>query len=217
MKCPVCDQENSTMNCTQCGFDASRDYTLHPTFGPVGRVPSVSAKKNQWQSSQKKTVSSPNGPQFVDYLKMVTQAAKEDSEKQASQEHKLMSELQSAKDQISTLKREQRILTDSLIPENQWLKERILSLVNETKELNEALSEASKKAAALKHENDELKQNLGNLRNRNNYLGQIKNELKNENVELKSTLEAAHRKNAELEAALEAERNKGLISRLFNR
>ena len=210
MKCPVCDQENSTLLCSQCGFDASRDYTLHPTFGPVGRVPSVSAKKKQWLDSQKKSAPSPNGPQFVDYRKMVTQAAEEDLKKRTSQEHKLMLELQFARDQVSTLKREQKILTDSLIPENQQLKERILSLVNETEELNDALSkarneikelnkalrEARNEVSALKREKDKLQQNLGHLRNRNGNLGKQKNELM--------------RKITELEAALEAERNKGL-------
>ena len=48
MKCPACDQENSTLLCSQCGFDASRDYEQYPTFGPVGRMPSVSAVQRNW-------------------------------------------------------------------------------------------------------------------------------------------------------------------------
>ena len=33
MKCPVCDQENPSMLCPRCGFDASRDYEKYPTLG----------------------------------------------------------------------------------------------------------------------------------------------------------------------------------------
>ena len=46
MKCPVCDQENSSMLCPRCGFDASRDYEKYPTLGVI---PSVSALRRQWQ------------------------------------------------------------------------------------------------------------------------------------------------------------------------
>lgn len=48
MKCPVCDQENSTMLCPQCGFDASRDYERYPSFGAVSSRPSVSAMRRDW-------------------------------------------------------------------------------------------------------------------------------------------------------------------------
>lgn len=43
MKCPVCDQENPSMLCPRCGFDASRDYEKYPTFGIVRNVPAISA------------------------------------------------------------------------------------------------------------------------------------------------------------------------------
>ena len=41
MKCPVCDSELNSSPCG-CGYDASRDYALHPTFGPVRGAASVS-------------------------------------------------------------------------------------------------------------------------------------------------------------------------------
>ena len=47
MKCPVCDQENPSMLCPRCGFDASRDYEKHPTFGFVGNVPAISARQEE--------------------------------------------------------------------------------------------------------------------------------------------------------------------------
>lgn len=49
MKCPVCGKENRCLLCPQCGFDSSRDYESYPTLGPVGKVPSVSAKRKAWR------------------------------------------------------------------------------------------------------------------------------------------------------------------------
>ena len=43
VKCPVCDNLNTSMLCPRCGFDASRDYEKYPTFGIVGDVPAISA------------------------------------------------------------------------------------------------------------------------------------------------------------------------------
>ena len=43
MKCPVCDQENPSMLCPRCGFDASLDYEKYPTFDIVGDIPAISA------------------------------------------------------------------------------------------------------------------------------------------------------------------------------
>ena len=54
------------MLCRQCGFDSSRDYTKYPTFGSVGRTPSVSTLRRQWQSKQNppapKPVTAPAAP-----------------------------------------------------------------------------------------------------------------------------------------------------------
>ena len=45
VKCPVCDQLNTSMLCPHCGFDASRDYENYPTFGIVRNVPAISARQ----------------------------------------------------------------------------------------------------------------------------------------------------------------------------
>ena len=45
MKCPVCDNLNTSMLCPRCGFDASRDYENYPTFGIVRNVPAISARQ----------------------------------------------------------------------------------------------------------------------------------------------------------------------------
>ena len=51
MKCPVCDQENSTMLCTRCGFDASMDYEKYPTFALIGD--DIPTKKIRSQEAKK--------------------------------------------------------------------------------------------------------------------------------------------------------------------
>lgn len=53
MKCPVCDKDNTSMLCPNCGFDSSRDYGKYPTFGKAGRGPSATALRQQRQAKQK--------------------------------------------------------------------------------------------------------------------------------------------------------------------
>lgn len=177
MKCPVCDLENSAMNCTQCGFDASRDYTLHPTFGPVGRVPSVSAKKKQWLDSQKKPLSSSDGPRFVDYQEMVSDAATADEQYRQSRENQLLRSLQAANEEIAELKRnkreyekrieslktELRTLTHYVYPENQTLQERVHILGQQNKDMEERIH-------TLDQHNEALEERIHTLDERNKAL-----------------------------------------------
>ena len=39
------------MLCPNCGFDSSRDYGKYPTFGAVGKAPTVSALGEQWREN----------------------------------------------------------------------------------------------------------------------------------------------------------------------
>lgn len=52
MKCPVCAWEHPALLCPRCGFDSSRDYTKYPTFGAVGKVPTASAQRKEWEEKQ---------------------------------------------------------------------------------------------------------------------------------------------------------------------
>lgn len=54
MKCPVCDNVNTSMLCPRCGFDSSKDYGKYPTFGPVGNIPPVSGLRKRYLKKQKK-------------------------------------------------------------------------------------------------------------------------------------------------------------------
>lgn len=56
MKCPVCDNVNTSMLCENCGFDSSRDYEQYPTFGRVGEVPSKSSLRRKRDKEKKPPV-----------------------------------------------------------------------------------------------------------------------------------------------------------------
>lgn len=53
MKCPVCDRENTSMLCPQCGFDSSKDYGRYPTFGAVGYVQSASTLRKERERKER--------------------------------------------------------------------------------------------------------------------------------------------------------------------
>ena len=57
MKCPVCDNVNTSRVCIKCGFDSSRDYEKYPTFGSIGNVPAVSSLRQDWAQAQQKSES----------------------------------------------------------------------------------------------------------------------------------------------------------------
>lgn len=59
VKCPVCDKDNKSMLCPNCGFDASREYERYPTFGAVGKAPAVSALRRKWETKQQKLIPEP--------------------------------------------------------------------------------------------------------------------------------------------------------------
>lgn len=43
MNCPICNSSMRASPCPECGYDASRDYGLHPTFSPLpGGIPAPS-------------------------------------------------------------------------------------------------------------------------------------------------------------------------------
>lgn len=49
VRCPVCDRENTSMLCPQCGFDSSKDYGKYPTLSPVGKSTAVSVLRQDRQ------------------------------------------------------------------------------------------------------------------------------------------------------------------------
>lgn len=188
MKCPVCDQENSTMLCTRCGFDASTDCTMHPTLGPVGSLPSISARRKQWLDSQNKSVSSPACPQLVDYQKKVSDAATADEQDHQSHESHLLRSLQTANEQIAALMRDKRedqkrietlqtelkTLTHWVYPENQTLKEKIQTLEEENQTLEE--------------ENQTLKGKIQTLEEKNQILSKANNALIKESIQMEDNV-----------------------------
>lgn len=215
MKCPVCDQENSTMLCSQCGFDASRDYTLHPTFGPVGRVPSVSAMQRNWHVQDQEKLDQISALLTVLLAVRYGKLAIEDPFVRAEQQRTqnmarmLRQEQQRVLDLSQRLEQELRSNASNLVAFLN-IDEQLCQAQEDNRRLNQQIQRLEQKLTEIKAE----KQASGNkLKKANNRIQNVEaknNTLQAENIVLRQ-------ENTDLKAALEAERNKGVLSRIFNR
>lgn len=208
MKCPVCDHKNSTMLCPQCGFDASRDYERYPSFGAVSSRPSVSAMRRDWHMQDQEKLDQISALLSallaVRYLKLI----EEDPYVHAAylRLHTLTAELdREKKASRQALIRNQELLADltvsSLYSEN---------ASNEQKKQEDRIRRLVRLKSAFAHRNNALEQDIQNYKVMNDNLSR-------DNESLVLSVRELETKVSELEAALEAERNKGLISRIFNR
>lgn len=230
MKCPVCDLENSTMLCTQCGSDASQNYEQYPTFGKIGKASAISARRKELNNLQNK----PNGPQFVDYRKMVSRAAEEDTARRSTREYQLLTELQAANDTISGLKREldfyrkrirdleeeQKAVTSYLVPENEQLREQVHALdqsnkllIQERETMETDMETLSGLLTKYKDKVTELLQTNDDLLQKYKASEQSYDDLAMHNHQLRAEAQDLRKRILELEA----EHNRSLMSRLFNR
>lgn len=222
MKCPVCDRENSTMLCPQCGFDASRDYERYPSFCAVSSRPSVSAMRRDWYMQDQEKLDQISALLSallaVRYLKLI----EEDPYVHAAYLclHTLTAELdREKKASRQALIRNQELLADltvsSMYSEN---------ATQEQKKLEDKIRKLVRLKSAFMHRNNALEQDIQNYKVMNDNLSRDNEslvlsvrELETKVSELEAALKASNAKNTELEAALEVERNKGVIARLFNR
>lgn len=221
MKCPVCDQENTTMLCTRCGFDSSHNYGQYPTLAPVKRTPSISARRRQWQSTQSKPISKPSGPQHVDYQKMVSQYAKEDQMKreQLHQPSVPITPTPNTHYREVTPK-EAMILTtsqqeiDTLYNKFDYHQKLAKSTPNQKLEDNQRLQA---ELQAMRRRLDEEKGEKLKLHQKLKELADRILLLEQENRALAAELQIARNKINEREANPKTSQNKGILGRLFNR
>lgn len=161
MKCPVCDQENSTMLCTRCGFDSSRDYEKYPTFAPVINTRSVSALRKERQTTMHKaatTQSTSGRPQPIPTL----QPTKDIGNLQTGQKGPTASLLPENK-QLLDLKDENYRLTrkiDTLSTMLDARAERINELMSMNRHETSTSKQLRSKIATLEAEKSKLAQNL---------------------------------------------------------
>ena len=222
MKCPVCDQENSTMLCARCGFDASRDYEQYPTFGVVGSVPSLfTLRRKQNTHSQEKLEQISallSSLLAVRYLKLL----KEDPYVQAA--HLQIQTLSAELDREKSASRQAYIRNRELLADLA-----VSSLYSENasesqKKLEDEIRSLTRSRNALEKKNQTLEKDIQKWKdwnaNSSRYNGSLVKSIRKLETDvsaLQADLERANARTAELEAALEDERRKGLVARIFNR
>lgn len=205
MKCPVCDQKNSSMRCSRCGFDASMDYGCYPTLAPLQPVPSVSVLRRQWQIPQQEQREQLEALMAVllaiQYRKIIRSSP----------------ELRNANRRIQQLEKAELAERSARTS----LASQLIHIQNEFDRNNlEHSQQIQQLEQKLRTQSKSLLESAQNLKWLNNDLQTLERSHKTilaEKNELEAALKAATVRNAELEAALKAERNKGVISRIFNR
>lgn len=171
MKCPVCDQENSTMLCARCGFDASRDYEQYPTFGVVGSVSSLfTLRRKQNTHSQEKL-------EQISALLAVLLALRH--RQLTAEDPSVRAEQLRAKD-LSNMRRQAQ-------GENLRLRKQIQELEGKLEEVRLAKQASGNK---LKKANNRIQK----LEKENKELNKANTDLTKENASLKAALEAEHSK-----------------------
>lgn len=230
MKCPVCDQENSTMLCTRCGFDASMDYEKYPTFALIGD--DIPTKKIRSQEAEKTS-----GVENDHYLRELIHKCSEALVKIDAQQGEIRSlQLRFQNAQKSLRKAEQ---------ENALLKEENSKLIAEIKSYEDKSVACSLEISKLEQKNTQLIEvNSKLIAEIESYedksvarsleMNKLKDELKDtkkyysgakeaiqqlriqENDYKKEISEKSEEIN-HLQKLLEEEQNKSLLSRIFNR
>ena len=215
MKCPACDQENSTLLCSQCGFDASRDYEQYPTFGPVGRMPSVSAVQRNWHVQDQEKLDQISALLTVLLAVRYGKLALEDPFVRAEQlrtqnmARMLRQEQQRVLDLSQRLEQELRSNAANLTA---FLNtdEQLRQAQGDNRHLSQQIQRLEQKLTEIKAEKQASGKKLKKANNRIQNVEAKNNTLQAENIVLRQ-------ENTDLKAALEAERSKGVLSRLFNR
>lgn len=195
MKCPVCDQENSTMLCTRCGFDASMDYEKYPTFALIGD--DIPTKKIRSQEA-KKTSRVENDH----YLRELIHKCADALVKIDAQQGEIRSlQLRFQNAQESLRKAEQ---------ENARLKEENSKLIAEIESYEDKSVARSLEMSKLKDELKDTKKYYSGAKEAIQQLRIQENDYKKEISE--KSEEINH-----LQKLLEEEQNKSLLARIFNR
>lgn len=215
MKCPVCDQENSTLLCSQCGFDASRDYEQYPTFGPVGRMPSVSAVQRNWHVQDQEKLDQISALLTVLLAVRYGKLALEDPFVRAEQLRTQNMARMLRQEQHRVLDLSQRLeqeLRSNAANLTAFLNtdEQLRQAQGDNRHLSQQIQRLEQKLTEIKAEKQASGKKLKKANNRIQNVEAKNNTLQAENIVLRQ-------ENTDLKAALEAERSKGVLSRLFNR
>lgn len=202
MKCPVCDQENSTMLCTRCGFDASMDYEKYPTFALIGD--DIPTKKIRSQEA-KKTSRVENDH----YLRELIHKCADALVKIDAQQGEIRSlQLQLQNVQVEHRKAQQELRKAQ--QENMQLQLANSKLIAEIESYEDKSVARSLEMSKLKDELKDTKKYYSGAKEAIQQLRIQENDYKKEISE--KSEEINH-----LQKLLEEEQNKSLLARIFNR
>ena len=202
MKCPVCDQENSTMLCTRCGFDASMDYEKYPTFALIGD--DIPTKKIRSQEANKTS-----RVENDHYLRELIHKCADALVKIDAQQGEIRSlQLQLQNVQVEHRKAQQELRKAQ--QENMQLQLANSKLIAEIESYEDKSVARSLEMSKLKDELKDTKKYYSGAKEAIQQLRIQENDYKKEISE--KSEEINH-----LQKLLEEEQNKSLLSRIFNR
>ena len=230
MKCPVCDQENSTMLCTRCGFDASMDYEKYPTFALIGD--DIPTKKIRSQEA-KKTSRVENDHYLRELIHKCADAlVKIDAQQgeirslqlrcQNAQESLRKAEQENArlKEENSKLIAEIKSYEDKSVAcslEISKLEQKNMQLIEVNSKLIAEIESYEDKSVARSLEMSKLKDELKDTKKYYSGAKEAIQQLRIQENDYKKEISEKSEEINRLQKLLEEEQNKSLLARIFNR
>lgn len=230
MKCPVCDQENSTMLCTRCGFDASMDYEKYPTFALIGD--DIPTKKIRSQEA-KKTSRVENDHYLRELIHKCADAlVKIDAQQgeirslqlrfQNAQESLRKAEQENArlKEENSKLIAEIKSYEDKSVAcslEISKLEQKNTQLIEVNSKLIAEIESYEDKSVARSLEMSKLKDELKDTKKYYSGAKEAIQQLRIQENDYKKEISEKSEEINRLQKLLEEEQNKSLLARIFNR
>ena len=230
MKCPVCDQENSTMLCTRCGFDASMDYEKYPTFALIGD--DIPTKKIRSQEA-KKTSRVENDHYLRELIHKCSEAlAKINAQQgeirslqlrfQNAQESLRKAEQENArlKEENSKLIAEIKSYEDKSVAcslEISKLEQKNTQLIEVNSKLIAEIESYEDKSVARSLEMSKLKDELKDTKKYYSGAKEAIQQLRIQENDYKKEISEKSEEINRLQKLLEEEQNKSLLARIFNR
>ena len=216
MKCPVCDQENSTMLCTRCAFDASMDYEKYPTFALIGDgIPARRIRRQEAKNTSE--------VEKDHYLRELIHKCSEALAKINAQQGEIRSlqlRLQNTQGELRQAQQENDQLTKHIHTQSTMLDaraERINMLMEKIAQKESEFEEQSTINSNNKLEIDKLTKDLSDTRQRlkaaNEGIAYLRHETKKRDDQIVSLENEITR----LKGLLEEEQDKSLFTRIFNR
>ena len=216
MKCPVCDQESSTMLCPQCAFDASMDYEKYPTFALIeDGIPAMQIRRQEAKNT--------SGVEKDHYLRELIHKCSEALAKINAQQGEIRSlqlRLQNTQGELRQAQQENDQLTKHIHTQSTMLDaraERINMLMEKIAQKESEFEEQSTINSNNKLEIDKLTKDLSDTRQRlkaaNEGIAYLRHETKKRDDQIVSLENEITR----LKGLLEEEQDKSLFTRIFNR